>query len=130
MNSKSFVLASLAGGITDFLLGWLFYGMIFSQYFPQEMPNMLFIALGCLTFGILLAYIFVRWANITTFVGGLKAGATVGFIVGLMSNFFMRANSEIVDYENFAIDMVISLVIGAIVGAVVGMVHGMRLKPR
>ena len=130
MNSKSFILAGLAGGVTDFLLGWLLYGIVFSQYFPEQMTNMLFIALGCLTFGMLLSYIFVRWANITTLVGGLKAGTTIGFIVGLMNNFFMRANSEIVDYENFAIEMVISLIMGGIVGAVVGMVHGMTIKPR
>ncbi len=35
MKTKNFLVAGLAGGITDFLLGWLFYGIIFKDTFPQ-----------------------------------------------------------------------------------------------
>jgi len=31
MKTKNFVVSGLAGGIADFLLGWLFYGIIFNN---------------------------------------------------------------------------------------------------
>ena len=128
MSAKNFVLAGIAGGITDFLLGWLFYGMIFRNFFPEQMPNMVFIFLGCMTFGFLISYIFTRWASIVTFVGGMKGGLALAVFIGLMNNFFMRSNSDVVDFENFAIDMLISLLIGAGVGGVVGAVNGALSK--
>ncbi|MET0759557.1 MAG: hypothetical protein ABWZ56_04000 [Flavobacterium sp.] len=124
MKIKNFLLAGIAGGIADFLLGWLLYGIVFKDYFPSEMPNMLFIFLGCMTFGFFISYIFIQWASISNYLTGLKAGAMIGIFIGLMTNFFMRASSMDVDYQNFGIDLVIGIVMGALVGAVVAAVNG------
>ena len=56
MKTKNFLVSGLAGGIADFLLGWLFYGIVFVDAFPQpeESTNsMVMILLGCITFGYL-----------------------------------------------------------------------------
>jgi len=36
MNNKPFLLSTLAGTIAYFLLGWLFYGILFKDLYPAE----------------------------------------------------------------------------------------------
>lgn len=127
MKTKNFLIAGIVGGIVDFLLGWLFYGIIFKNTFPQpeESTNtMLFIFLGCITFGLFVAYIYTRWAQISTAATGAKAGAIIGLFFGLFSNFFdMAMNPEAV-LNIAALDVGISVVMTTIIGAVIGLVNG------
>ncbi len=129
MRLKNFIFCGLAGGIADFLLGWLLYGIVFRDHFPDEMPNMAFVFLGCMTFGFFASYLFVYLTNLVTFSSGLKAGAVIGLLIGLMSNFFSRAGSAEVDYQNFALDVAIGIIMGAAVGAVVAGVNGALKRP-
>jgi hypothetical protein len=85
---------------------------------------MLFITFGCFSYGFFISYIFNKWAQITTLVTGAKAGAIIGLFMGLIANFFGAAEAAQVDYEIFAIDMLISILMAAAVGAVVGLVNG------
>jgi hypothetical protein len=124
MNMKNFLLAGIAGGITDFLLGWLLYGMLFHDYFGGEEPNLGLIAAGCLCFGFLMSYIYVGLAGIASLAGGMKAGAVIGLISGLMHNFFQRSMENPVNWEQCAVDVVISIIMGCVVGGVVGAVNG------
>jgi uncharacterized membrane protein len=127
MKTKNFLVSGLAGGVVDFLLGWLFYGMIFKDTFPQpeESTNtMVFIFLGCITFGLFMAYIFTKWAQISTAATGAKAGATIGIFIGLFYNFFNLAMAPEFTLQMVAIDVAISIVMGTIIGAVIGAVNG------
>lgn len=126
MNVKNFIVGGIVGGIADYLLGWLFYGILFKENFGGKDPeNMLFIALGCMTFGFFISYIFTKWAQISTWATGLKAGAVIGLFCGLQSNFFSNSMNATPDYQIIGLDMAIMIVMGAIVGAVVGAVNGM-----
>lgn len=124
MNVKNFIVGGIVGGIVDFLLGWLFYGMLFKDIFPES-PDMKieYIFLGCMTFGFFVSFIFTRWAGISNLVTGLKAGAIIGLFTSLYMNFFMYSNMP-VDYQTFAIDVLISIVMSAAVGAAVALVNG------
>ena len=124
MNVKNFLLAGLAGGITDFLLGWIFYGMLFHDFFGGQEPNLTYIFAGCMCFGFLLSYIYVRWANITTMLAGATAGAGIGLLMGLMQNFFRIAMENGAIDKMFGVDVVICIVIGAGVGAVTAATNG------
>lgn len=129
MNVKNFLLAGIAGGITDFLLGWIFYGMIFRQYFGGAEPNLAFIFAGCMSFGFLISYIYVRWANLITLMTGARAGAGIGLLLGLMDNFFRYSmTTDAPDYQKFAVDTLIYMVLGACVGAVCAVVNGTLSK--
>jgi len=124
MNVKNFLVAGIAGGIVNFLLGWVFYGMLFKDIYPEgEEMNLVFTFLGCLTSGLFVAFIFTKWAGITMPVTGLKAGAIIGFFTSLSMNFFMYSNKA-VNYQNIALDVVISIIIGAIIGAAVALILG------
>ena len=125
MNVKNFIIGGIVGGIANFLLGWLFYGTLFADSFGGGNPeNMPFIALGCMTFGFFVSFIFNQWAQISTAITGAKAGAIIGFFIGLHGNFFMNSTNPTPDYKLIALDMVIMIVMSAVVGALVGLVNG------
>lgn len=124
MNVKNFLVSGVVGGIVNFLLGWVFYGMLFKDIYPEgENMNLLFTFLGCLTYGLFLAYIFTKWAGITNPVTGIKAGAVIGFFTSLSMNLFMYSNRT-VNYQNMALDVIITIVISAFMGAIIAFVNG------
>ena len=130
MNAKNFLLAGIAGGITDFLLGWIFYGMLFYDFFGSQEPNLTYIFAGCMSFGLLLAYIYVGWANITTWMAGTKAGAGIGLILGVMQNFFRISMDNGAIDQMFGVDVIICILVGAGVGAVTAAVNGALSKSK
>ena len=127
MNAKSFLVSGVVGGIVDFFLGYLFYGILFKDFFLQnESMNLLFIFLGCMSYGMFISYIFNKWAGITIPITGFKSGAVIGLFTSLIMNFFMFANM-VVNYQHFALDVVVSIVLSAFVGTSVAFVNG-KLK--
>lgn len=127
MKTKNFLAAGIAGAVVNFLLGWLFYGMLFKDSFPQPEENsttMLMIFLGCLTFGLFMAYIFIQWAQISTASTGAKAGAIISLFIALYYDFFQLAMNSEVTYQMVGLDVVLMIVMGAITGAIVAVVNG------
>ncbi len=124
MNTKSFFLSGIVGTIVCFLLGFLFYGLLFTDIYPES-PNesMLFIFLGCLFYAFTFALIFNRWAHISTFDSGAKAGFLIGLLWSLSMNFFMYASIDVLA-SNFAISIAIDTVSAAIMGGVIALVVG------
>lgn len=125
MNAKNFLVSGIVGGIVNFLLGWLFYGILFESQFPVngEM-NMTMIALGSLVGGLFVAYIFTKWAHISNWKTGLQAGAVIGLFLALYYDFYnnaMKANADI-DWQNMGLDVVITIVMTALTGAVIAII--------
>jgi hypothetical protein len=124
MNTKKFIVGGIVGGIVNFLLGFIFYGLLFKDIYPETPETKLeFIALGCLTFGFLVSYIFNKWAGITNPMTGLYAGAVIGFINGLSMNFFMYSSMAL-NAQNMITDVIICTITGAIIGAVIAFFNG------
>ena len=47
--NKSLIYSTITGTIVYFLLGWLFYGILFTDLYPaNEEHSMLFVFFGCL----------------------------------------------------------------------------------
>jgi hypothetical protein len=124
---KKFIIAGLVGGIIDFILGGILYGLVFTTIYPQnENTKMEFIFLGCMTFGFFVSFIFNKWAGISTLIDGAKAGALIGLFYGISMNFFMFS-SQPVNYTNLGLDTIVNIIMGTGVGAAVGIVLG-KLK--
>lgn len=127
MDAKIFLVSGVVGGIVNFLLGWLLYGIIFIDQFPVkegEVMNMALIALGSLVWGLFVAYIFTKWAHISTWMTGLQAGAIVGLFLALYYDLFynsMKATTD-VNWQMFGLDIVITIVITAVSGAAIAIV--------
>lgn len=125
MNAKNFLISGVVGGIVNFLLGWLFYGILFESQFPVtgEM-NMTMIALGSLVGGLFVAYIFTKWAHISNWKTGLQAGAVIGLFLGLYYDFYynaMKANADIA-WQIMGLDIAITIVMTALTGAVIAVI--------
>ena len=85
------LLATLAGAITLFVLGYLIWGMLLASYFKdndiqyaglsKQPPNLVSFFLSNLALAFLLAFVFDQWASISTFVGGLGGGAMIGVLI-------------------------------------------------
>ena len=126
MNLKTVSVSGIVGAIVNFLLGWLFYGMLFVDSFkqPEENSNtMLLIFLACLVFSLFIAYVYDQWAQIKTAATGAKAGAIIGFFLGLNYNIWSMIMEDRA-LQTFALDVVLSIVMTAITGAVIGLVIG------
>lgn len=125
MKTKNFVLSTLAGTIVYFFLGWLIYGMLFTEIYPMvELSHtMLFVFLGCLFFASFMAYVFTKWAGITLCMTGAKAGGVIGFFWASSMNLFMFSSMEL-NYQNMLLDIVLTIAMGAITGATIAYVNG------
>lgn len=127
MNAKNFIVGGIVGGIVDYLLGWLLWGILFKDMFPgsdESQMNMLFIFLGCMTFGFLISYVFNQWAQISNVATGAKAGAILALFLGLFQNFFSNSMVLEPDMKMIAFDLLLMLICGAVVGAVIAFVNG------
>lgn len=132
--------ATVAGGITFFILGFLIFGLLLEQMvmkpnmntFPGLMndpPLWVPLVLGNFVAAFLLAFIFDKWASISTFVGGLKAGAIVWFLMSLFTQLMFIAFMNLSkNYIPPIVDVVASLVMGGLAGGVIGLVLGMMKK--
>jgi hypothetical protein len=139
MNNRM-LLAALAGGLAHFVLGYLFYMVLFVDFFKanagsasgynREEPIMWAIALGSLVTGLLYAWIFDRWGSISTFRGGATAGAMIGFLMWLGINLIMYGATNAMTLNGALVDVVISAIMGALIGGVVGSTLGSRVALR
>lgn len=127
MNAKNFLVSGIVGGIVNFLLGWLFYDIVFAAQFPIKegaVMNMMMIALGSLAASLFVAYIFLKWANITNWKTALKAGAAIGLFLGIYWNFYQNAFNATanINWQILCLDTALTVVMTAITGAVIAIV--------
>lgn len=132
--------ATVAGGIAFFVLGFVIYGLILDPMvmkpnmneFPglmKEMPSWIPLVLANMVSAFFVAYIFDRWASIRTFVGGMKAGAIIMFLIALSFQLMFIAFWNLTkNYIPNVADVIGSTVLGAIGGGVIGQVLGMMNK--
>jgi hypothetical protein len=74
----------------------------------------------------LLVYIFGNWAKITTFVGGLKAGAIIGFIMFLGISLDLYGTSNISDLTSTLVDPLVKTLIMGLSGGAIGWTLGRK----
>ena len=128
MNVKNFVVGGIVGGIVDFLMGWLVWGILLKDTFPKPegagAENMMFIFLGCLSFGFLISYVFSKGEGISTYMNGIKMAVGIALFMSLRDNFFMGMYKETIDFKLMGIDILAAMVVASIVGAAVAVVNG------
>jgi len=138
MDAKKRILATLAGFAVYFILGFLIYGVLLVDFYASNIgtatgvmrtdADMQWWALiaGNVMMAYLLVYIFGKWANITSFAGGLKAGAMVGFIIALGFGLNMYGTTNISNLTATLVDTVVMAVMMGATGGVVGWVLGRK----
>jgi hypothetical protein len=126
MNIKSILLSTITGTIVYFALGWLFYGILFTDLYPES-NSMLFIVIGSIFYVLVFALIYGRWASISTFKSGAVAGLVIGLLYSLSMSFFMAASLSL-DVERLLTEAFINAVSAAIMGGVVGLIGFVQYK--
>ena len=100
MDTKKFLLASLAGAVAMFLLGGLWHAVLLKDFYAAQFgatvrsePVVLFSFLGYLSLGILMSFVFPA---------GYKGGSTVkeGFRFGLLMGLMSHLPFSLVFYAN------------------------------
>jgi hypothetical protein len=134
MNIKGIALSTLAGAVVMFLLGWVIWGILLSGFmddhvtsYPgleKEVPDMVLLFISMIFSALLYAVIFNRWASISTFVTGAKAGAVLSLLFGLSMGFFQLSMYNLGDWTMLVVDSVANIVYGAISGGVIAWVLG------
>ena len=134
MNTNKILIASLAGGVVHFVLGYLIWETAFGGFFAsntgsatglmKDPPVFWAIGIGSLAAGALLAVVYGRWASIKTFSMGATAGAIIGFLLGLSYDFISFGTTNAMSLTASVVDVVLSTIFMAVIGGVVGWTLG------
>ena len=133
------LLATVVGAVTIFLLGYLFFGILLEPYTTAgEIPyaglrkaplDMLLLVLKNIVQSFLLVYIFEYLAGIRTFLGGMKAGAAIMFLITLSLNLSLLSIMNLhTGYTPNILDLAGETVRAALGGGVIGAILGYRHK--
>jgi hypothetical protein len=135
MDIKKLFIGGITGGILYFFLGWLVYGNLLQEFMkanPGKVTgieramddfNWMYLVIGNLVSGLLLAFIFVK-GNVNTLVNGLVTGAIVGMLMSIAFDTMMYATTNIISKKMMLADVLAAAGMGAVVGAIVGLVLG------
>jgi len=140
MNTNKFFVGGIIGGVTNFLLGWLVWGMLLMNFMKEHTSevgkaamrsdeNMIWWALivANLLLGFLLSYILNK-SGATSAGAGASTAAVVGLLMSATINCFNYAFMDMGDTTAMAVDIAASTVVSAIVGGVIGWYLGMGKK--
>lgn len=121
-------------GIFAFFFGWLVFGILIPDSTEYGVEGLMrgdnemvwwAMIVSNLAWGLLLAYIFVRWANISTWLTGFKAALMIGFLITLSFDTGMYSMTNMFsDLTSLLIDLVLNTVYTGILGALAGWLAG------
>ncbi len=124
--NKNFLMATIAGGVTLFVLGYLIYAVLLADFFANDAinpePIMWAVTLGQFLSAALLTII-LGWKGVANAKEGFHAGAIIGAVIGLAFGLMMYGT--MVGMHTIATllgDTVVSLVVYGVGGAVIAMV--------
>jgi len=134
MSTQKFALASLAGGVTLFALGGIFYGWLLMDFFEansgtatgamKETPMWLYLGLGQLVFAALLTTVIGKWAGVSGAGSGFQVGAVFGLLLAVSMNLSFLGVMNITTPTAAIVDVILSTLNVGIAGAVIGVVLG------
>ena len=137
MNIKKLFIGGITGGVLFFLLGWVIYGMLLMDFMKSHTgvagniskpePDFLYLIIGNLAMGFLIAYIFIK-ANITSLGTGFVTGGVIGLLMAVGYDCMMYATTTVISKTGMTADVISFAVMSAITGALVGAVLGMGKK--
>ena len=137
MFTKQNVLATLAGFLVMFLLGYAIWGFATQDFFEshslnnimKDPPDMLFIALSNLLAVFALSTIYGKWARgHHSAKDGFQFGLWVGVFVGLGLNLLWYGTTELMDLTGHLVEAVIDIIFYGIIGAVIAIVYKATAK--
>ena len=137
MDFKKLITGAITGGILFFLLGWLIYGNLLAGFMKANPGkatgvdrtdmDFMYLAIGNLLSGLLLAYIFAK-AGVSSMVNGFVTGGVLGFLMSASYDCVMYGTTFIASKKMIMADVIAYTVMCAVVGAIVALVMGKMSK--
>lgn len=121
------IVAGLAGGVTLFLLGFVFYVLLFGDFFlssaAKDPPIFPAIILGELVWGCLLAWLF-SGLGVSSVAEGAKTGALIGVLASIAIGLILYGAYDLSTLTQRAADVVVVAIRYGAAGAVIGWLLG------
>jgi len=137
MDIKKWIIGGITAGILFFLLGWLIYGNLLMDFMNNHTgaagnvmrpePEMLYLVIGNLAAGFMLAYVFIK-GNVSSAANGFITAGILGLLISVSYDCMIYATSTVMSKTGMATDVVVSTVMFAIVGAITAFVMNMGKK--
>jgi hypothetical protein len=133
MNIKKFAVGGIVAGILFFFLGWLIYGILLMDFmkahpgtmsgYDKAAPDMLWLVIGNLLSGFLMAYIFTK-ANVNTLANGFITAAVVGLLMAASYDCMNYGLTNLLSKKMMMADVLAAVVLSGVTGAITGLVMG------
>ena len=135
MLSKQNVLATLAGTLAMFILGYVIWGIATVSFFEghtlmsgamkgEDELNLGLIFVANLASVLAMSTLYGKWAGgHHSAGGGLHFGAWIGIFVGIGSGLLMYATTNLMDGTGYAVEAVLDIVFYAIIGMIIALVY-------
>ena len=134
MDIKRFIIGTVVGAITLYILGYLIFDLVFAEFYAANAGSatgvvrdnqvVWAVALGTLSYAALLTLAIGIRAGSTTIVEGVKIGAIVGFLMWFGADFIFYGIFNISNLTLTFVDSLLELIRAGITGAVIATVLG------
>lgn len=132
MDTKKFIIASVAATVTLFLTGFLFYGLLLREFMEahstpglmKDVPLLFPVVLGELMMAMFLTLVFIRWGDLRSFGEGVKAGAMLGLTFSFGLNLVFYGTMNMIEPIAILPDTLANTVRLSFAGGVIGLVLG------
>jgi len=132
VDIKRFIIGTVVGGITLFILGYVIWELAFADFFAvnaesatgveRDPPLMWAVALGTVSYAALLTLAIGSRAGSATIVDGLKIGAIVGFLMWFSVDFILYGFQNVSNLTATIADPLLEVIHAGISGAVIAAV--------
>ena len=132
MNMKRLSIGSAVGLVALYILGYLIWQMIFTDFFAansgsaagvdRESPILWAAIVGTLFYAVLLTLAVETQSGAKTLAAGVKAGAVVGFLLWGTTDFILFAYQNVNNLTAVVADTILEGTRGGICGAIIAAV--------
>ncbi|HSR60171.1 MAG TPA: hypothetical protein VLL47_05415 [Robiginitalea sp.] len=134
MFNKQNLLATLAGTVVMFILGYLVWGVATAGFFEEhslteamkgeEEMSLLMVFLGNLVMTFAMSSLYGKWSGGHHSASqGMQFGAWVGVFIGVGMGLLWYGTSKLMDSTAHMVEAALDIVFYAVVGAVIAMVY-------
>ena len=133
------IVSTIVAGIFIFFFGWIFWGIVFGEYFKLHMGHIMrpeldykiwAYAVGSLLQAFFMSLIFSKYfrKGVSPVMEGLGFGFVIGLFMVLPQVFYFWAGMP-VSYQPVIFDGIISGVMIVITGLIIGLIYGKDKAP-
>lgn len=132
MDPKRFVIGTVIGAVVLFALGYLIFELMFGDFYAANRgsiagvdrdPQLLWaVALGAVSYAALTTLGIGSRAGSSSFAGGAKIGAIVGFLLWFTADFTIYGVTNLGSLTRTVVDPLLELMRGSVAGGVIGIV--------